>query len=121
MADAVGKRRIRPPDRRCSLDAPADDGAPRIDARTGALVAGRAAAKPDRTASNAEVNDDWQDPPARFTAVGYGAATIELVTRPGSTRQKGYAVMAMPQPFGEPALFTAPERSIQPRLRPHRL
>ena len=93
--------------------APADDGAPRIDASTGALVAGRAAARPDVTAAAVASNDDWQDPLAQFTSVGYSADTIELVTRPGSTRQMAYAEMEMPHPFGEPALFTAPERSIQ--------
>ncbi len=94
--------------------APADDGAPRIDASTGALVAGRAAAAhPDVTAAAVASNDDWQDPLARFTSVAYSADTIELVTRPGSTRQKTYAEMEMPHPFGQPALFMAPSHSIQ--------
>ncbi len=94
--------------------APADDGAPRIDASTGALVAGRTAAShPDVTAAAVASNDDWQDPLASFTSVAYSADTIELVTRPGSTRQKAYADMEMPHPFGQPALFMAPSHSIQ--------
>ncbi|HWJ72774.1 MAG TPA: DUF882 domain-containing protein [Kaistia sp.] len=112
IAEAVGKGNAMGTAPVLAYASAADEGAPRIDARTGALVAGRAAA-PDVTAANVESNDDWQDPLARFTAVGYDAGTIELVTRPGSTRQKAYAEMEMPHPFGQPALFTAPQRSIQ--------
>ncbi|MCX5496590.1 DUF882 domain-containing protein [Kaistia dalseonensis] len=95
--------------------APAELDQPHIDATTGALVAGHAArsqmtALPLQTASGAE---DWQDPLARLTPVGYSAETIELVTRTGSTRQRGYAELAMPHPFAMPELFVAPARSIK--------
>jgi hypothetical protein len=104
-----------------------DEAAPQIDAASGALVAGHAA-KPAAKASagnaklaslgttpglQAAVPVVSNDPLARLTPVAYEAATIELVTRSGSTRQKTYANLQMPQPFSMPELFTAPERSIR--------
>lgn len=113
IADAVGKGGSMGPAPVLAYAA-ADEGAPRIDASTGALVAGRAAsASADVTGAPMESADDWQDPLARFTALGYSADTIELVTRQGSTRQKGYAELEMPRPFGDPALFTSPERAVR--------
>jgi uncharacterized protein YcbK (DUF882 family) len=113
IADAVGKGGSMGPAPVLAYAA-ADEGAPRIDASTGALVAGRAAStSPSVTGAPIESADDWQDPLARFTALGYSADTIELVTRQGSTRQKGYAELEMPRPFGDPALFTSPERAVR--------
>jgi hypothetical protein len=103
-----------------------------IDAATGALVTSHSQPRPTRSAAHeprvaslgGEISLDTgmpaeggthvgQDPLAQLTPVAYQAATIELVTRSGSTRQKAYADLQMPQPFAMPQLFSAPERSIR--------
>lgn len=100
--------------------ASAEDGAPHIDAVTGALVAGRSSGQmtaslsaPEGVDRSSESASDWVDPLARLTPVGYSSDTIELVMRSGSTRQIAYAEMEMPHPFGVPELFSAPHRSVR--------
>ena len=129
IAEAVGKGKPAS-DAMMAYAAPLmldETATPHIDAATGAIVAGRSAktvAKASatggahlaslgsaRTMQAAPVASN--DPLARLTPVAYEAATIELVTRTGSTRQKTYANLQMPQPFSMPELFTAPERSIR--------
>ncbi|WP_018181344.1 DUF882 domain-containing protein [Kaistia granuli] len=130
IADAIGQGQPAS-DAIMAYAAPltVDESRPHIDAATGAIVTGQAesrpAAKAPRVASlggdigiagAAPVLDTGRvavDPLARLTPVAYEAATIELVTRTGSTRQKAYAELQMPHPFAVPELFTAPERSIR--------
>lgn len=129
IAEALGKN-TSSSDAMMAYAAPLtfdETAAPQIDAASGALVAGHSA-KPVTKASagnaklaslgtapglQAAVPVVSNDPLARLTPVAYEAATIELVTRSGSTRQKTYADLQMPQPFSMPELFTAPERSIR--------
>ncbi|WEK52817.1 MAG: DUF882 domain-containing protein [Candidatus Kaistia colombiensis] len=130
IAEAVGKGKPAS-DAMMAYAAPLtfDDGATaHIDATTGAIVAGRAAkpvAKASVTGSaklaslgaarglQDTASTAASDPLARLMPVAYEAATIELVTRTGSTRQRTYANLQMPTPFSMPELFTAPERSIR--------
>ncbi len=131
IADAIGKPKANS-DAMMAYAAPlaADEALTHIDAATGALVTSkpapaRPAANEPRVASlGGEISLDagapaeagariGQDPLAQLTPVAYQATTIELVTRTGSTRQKAYAELQMPQPFAMPQLFTAPERSIR--------
>ncbi|MET4634556.1 uncharacterized protein YcbK (DUF882 family) [Kaistia defluvii] len=130
IAEAVGKGKPSS-DAMMAYAAPLtfdETAAPHIDAATGAIVAGHAAktvAKASATGGaklasrgnasglQAAAPVVANDPLARLTPVAYEAATIELVTRTGSTRQKPYANLQMPTPFLMPELFTAPERSIR--------
>jgi len=129
IAEAVGKSKPSS-DAMMAYAAPLptaeDTLAPHIDAATGAIVAGHAAQPARKSATagarlaslgGAQPSEDAgvvsNDPLARLTPVAYEAATIELVTRAGSTRQKNYANLQMPTPFSNPELFSAPERAIQ--------
>ena len=126
IADAIGKPKSAS-DAMMAYAAPlaVDEAQTHIDAATGALVTSRTEPRPAQEPSVASLGDEVsldaadgrariaQDPLARLTAVAYQATTIELVTRSGSTRQKAYAVLQMPQPFAVPELFTAPARSIR--------
>lgn len=128
IAEAVGKGKPAS-DAMMAYAAPLmldETAKPHIDAATGAIVAGRSAKTVAKASTNrAQVASlgniptlqaapvASSDPLARLTPVAYQAATIELVTRTGSTRQKTYANLQMPQPFSMPELFTAPERSIR--------
>ena len=133
IADAIGKSKPAS-DAMMAYAAPlaVDETQTHIDAATGALVTSNPQARPTRAAAHeprvaslgGEISLDagapagagahiGQDPLAQLTPVSYQAATIELVTRSGSTRQKAYAELQMPKPFAVPELFTAPERSIR--------
>jgi uncharacterized protein YcbK (DUF882 family) len=133
IADAIGKAKPSS-DAMMAYAAPlaVDETQTHIDAATGALVTSHSQPRPTRSAAHeprvaslgGEISLDTgmpaeggthvgQDPLAQLTPVAYQAATIELVTRSGSTRQKAYADLQMPQPFAMPQLFSAPERSIR--------
>jgi uncharacterized protein YcbK (DUF882 family) len=129
IADAIGKPKSAS-DAMMAYAAPlaVDESMPHIDAATGALVTSKSEPRPAKLSAHeprvaslgGEISLDagapatrGQDPLAQLTPVSYQATTIELVTRSGSTRQRAYAELQMPQPFAVPELFAAPERSIR--------
>lgn len=101
IADAVGSRN----DNAATVMAYAsvDAGSPHIDASSGALVAGRAAALRGTAKSSGK-------PDTNLVPVGYSVATLQLVMRSGSMRQMDYAELAMPHPFALPEFFAAADK-----------